>query len=375
MLELGYINCALCQYDYFTMEIIAIKLQFMVKLETMKGKNTDKFGWNICGHENIVHFLQSAISGDKLAHAYLFHGASQLGKKTVAGKLISSLFCFEDGKRPCGVCTNCRQVEAGVYPDLYTVEREINEKTEKLRRDIVIEQVRQLKTKLQQGTMLNGYKVALISEANLLNPNAANALLKILEEPTKNTIIVLVANNISDLPDTIVSRCQTFKFLPVAVPTISHYLSNRSVEDPEALARKSYGKPGMALSLSKNKELSNRLESNVETFFESIGGDTVKRFSLADTAIDWQKDEVVNVGELDILLTDWQSVVRDIMLIKSGNEALISNIDHVSDLEKQADRLKVSSLKSILEKIGQARDYAYHNISSKSALENLIINL
>lgn len=342
----------------------------------MKEVDNHQFDWDICGHDKIVHFLQSAILNKNLAHAYLFSGPSKLGKKAVAQSFIASLFCQNSEQNlPCGVCSSCQQVKNGVHPDFYTIEQEINEKTEKLSRSILIDQIRNLKYKLQQGTLLNGYKIALIKDAHLMNLNTANALLKVLEEPTKNTIIILLADDASALPQTISSRCQILRFLPVPTQEIKAYLENRGVFDSGLIARQSYGHPGIAINLSEDKEMTTEIKNNIKYFLKIMESDLSDRFEIIEKAVNWDKDEAINVTRLNNLLHNWKLVLRDILLINSDNESLVSNVSYLDELKVQAKSFDFLKIKSILNKIDQVNYYTWHNINSKSVLENLIINL
>lgn len=342
----------------------------------MKESDTKQFNWDVCGHEEIVHFLQSAISGNKLANAYLFSGPSQLGKQAVAYRLIASLFCQnQDKAKPCGVCPACLQIKNKIHPDFFITGQEMNEKTEKLSKSILIEQIRNLKHKLQQATLLNGYKVALITDAHLMNLNTANALLKILEEPTKNTVIILLVDDVSALPQTIASRCQTLRFLPVPTQTIKTYLENKGVFDSGLIAHQAHGYPGIALNLAENKDLIKAQADKVEAFLKIISADLNDRLELADKVVNWEKDEAVNVAMLGELFHNWQLVLRDALLIKSDNESLVTNVAHLDDIKQLVATLNFLKIKSILNKMDQVSSYTWYNINSKSVLENLIINL
>ncbi len=342
----------------------------------MKESDSQKFNWDICGHSEIVHFLQSAIINNNLAHAYIFSGPSQLGKELVAHKFIESLLCQKPNQaRPCEICGSCRQMKNSLHPDFYLIKQELNEKTEKINKNILIDQIRSLKYKLQQGTLLNGYKIALITDAQLMNLNTANALLKVLEEPTTKTVLILLVDNIASLPQTITSRCQTLRFLPVPTNQIKSYLENRGVFDSSLFAKQSHGRPGVAVSLAENQDLFKELNNNVKDFFKVINADLGHRLDLINDVVDWDKDEAINMSKLDHLIQNWELVLRDIMLIKSDNESLVTHINYLADLKKQADNLPYLKIQDILNKINQVDTYTGHNINSKSALENLIINL
>lgn len=340
-------------------------------------KNIDKFDWNICGHKNIVHFLQSAIVSQKIAHGYLFVGPAHVGKYTVAKEFIASILCqSEIGPIPCGECLHCQQLENSIHPDVYLVEKMTDEKTGKSKKNIVIDQIRDLKNRLQQATLLNDHKVAVIPEAQSINTNAANALLKVLEEPTPKTVIILIAENIDSLPQTILSRCQILKFLPIASNEIEKYLTyHESDIDKAKTARLSFGRPGLAISLSSNEEQQKKYSQNINYFFKILGSGLSQRFNIVADIIDWSKDEVNNIKELNGLFDDWQIILRDLSLFKNNNEPLVANIDYLEIIKKQSDSFSFSKIISVLNNINQAKKYFKYNVNSKLILENLIINL
>jgi len=174
---------------------------------------------NIIGHKNIVSFLEKSLKNKQIAHAYLFYGPKHLGKKTIAENFAEMLL----GQPIVN------------HPAIYFVKRERKEKENKMAQNISIEQIRELERKLSLSSFLNSYKIGIIEEAETMSIEAANSLLKTLEEPTPKTVIILLASNISVLPATIVSRCQVLKFLPVAKEKIYNHLLSLGASRDEAL--------------------------------------------------------------------------------------------------------------------------------------------
>ena len=167
---------------------------------------------DIIGHENILDFFEKVIQNDNLSHAYCFVGPNHVGKRAVAQQLAAQVLGLESSK-------------LRISPDFSVVEQSINEKTEKLRKDISIDQVRVLIKHLQQSSFVkDGYKVAVIDQVDLLSLGAANALLKTLEEPRKKTLLFLVTASDEKLLPTIKSRCQVINFLPVSEVKIKDLL-------------------------------------------------------------------------------------------------------------------------------------------------------
>jgi len=337
-----------------------------------------KFVWNICGHEPITNFLQAAIINNKVSHAYLFVGQSGLGKQTVAREFIKTLLC--EGtvpSRPCHECQNCLQMEKNLHPDIFTVSRIIDEKTGKWKRDIVIDQIRELKARLQQGTLLNSYKAALLPEAQLINLHAYNALLKIVEEPTPKTVIILIADSLDNLPLTIISRCQVINFLPVKAEAIEQYLLWRglSQEQSRKLSRLACGRPGLALTYWQQPQQLELQKKNLADFMNILAGDLSSRLDLLEDLIYWEKDEVENSGQINALLDNWTSLLRDLLLLKNDNEPLVANLDLIGAGQALSRQLTFASIKKMLSGINFARQAFAYNLNSKFVLENLIINL
>jgi len=147
------------------------------------------------------------LQGDRLAHAFLLSGQPGTGKQGLAMEMAAALLCLENSLPACGSCRSCQLLVSGAHPDFRILSFELN-KSGKLRTEIVIDQVRQLISFLQLTTTISEKKVALVQPAEAMNRNAANALLKTLEEPPGDAVIILLSNDPSRLAVTIRSRCQ-----------------------------------------------------------------------------------------------------------------------------------------------------------------------
>jgi DNA polymerase-3 subunit delta' len=155
------------------------------------------------------------LQGGRLAHAFLLSGPVGTGKYELGRRLMASLLCLEDGYPACGSCRSCHLLQSGAHPDGHLVSFEPHPKKDELRTEIVVEQVRRLSAVLQLTNTISRRKAALLFPAEAMNRNAANALLKTLEEPPGDAVLLLVAHRPSQLPATIRSRCQA---LHVRVP-------------------------------------------------------------------------------------------------------------------------------------------------------------
>ncbi len=165
--------------------------------------------WPVIGHKNIIKFLQKSIEADRISHAYLFVGPNYLGKKLMANYFIQSLLCQNNEVFPCNNCSNCHNFNRGLYLDFYKI------KTEEGKKNISVEQIRELRDKIKNTSFSGSYRIALIEGAKKLSLPAANSLLKTLEEPGKKTIFILISDYFDFIPATVMSRCQIINFNPV----------------------------------------------------------------------------------------------------------------------------------------------------------------
>jgi DNA polymerase-3 subunit delta' len=343
----------------------------------MKKENA-QINWGFCGQKPLVDFLQSALAKGKPSQAYLLVGQGNIGKSTLAMKFASALLCTnKTDLTACGECFHCRQISNGCHPDMTVIDRLSDDKTDKMKREISVEQIRDLCNKLQQTSFLDSYKIAVIPEAQYLNQNSANALLKIMEEPYGKSIMILVADDLSRLPKTIASRCQVLRFLPVPEPEISKYLTGLGADPENAgkLAKLAFGRPGLAVDYFRDQELFKERHAEAENLLSVISLNLAERFLLVDSIIDWQEDETINIKKLGSLFASWQSLLRDFLLLKNDNSALVSNLALLPKLEKMAGEMDFVRIKRCLAEVEKAKEYIHKNIASKFILENLIINL
>lgn len=152
--------------------------------------------------------LAERLQGGRIAHAFLVCGPAGTGKRDLAGRFMASLLCLEHRHPACGTCRSCSLLRTGAHPDGHVLSFEQHPNKDELRTEIVIDQVRRLTAALQLTNTISRRKAALIFPAEAMNANAANALLKTLEEPPGDAALLLVAHQPSRLPATLRSRCQ-----------------------------------------------------------------------------------------------------------------------------------------------------------------------
>lgn len=187
--------------------------------------------------------------GGRLGHALLLCGPARIGKRAVAEALASRLLCMADHRQPaCGHCRSCRAIHAGIHPDLLRVEFEINENTGKLRAEILVEQIRAISESLHRSADRGNTRVAIIDPADAMNPAAANAFLKTLEEPLEGRYLLLVCERPQRLPATVLSRCQRIVLSLPAAAVAQSWLQaqGHAGQEVETALAAASGHPGLA---------------------------------------------------------------------------------------------------------------------------------
>jgi len=218
----------------------------------------------IIGHQNIINLLQSQVDNDSLNHAYLFVGQAKLGKTLVAEKFSQYIFCknksISKGLKACDNCTECLRFKNGWHPDLFFIKRQTDKK------NIVIEQILELQQSLSLKSSGGNYKIIILEDAHNLNKEAANRLLKVLEEPYERTIFILTVDNLHNVLPTIRSRCQIIKFYPIAYEVLDDYLKKNITEEDKRVEMISLaeGKPGQVIDFLDNPKIFEQKKTFVE---------------------------------------------------------------------------------------------------------------
>jgi DNA polymerase-3 subunit delta' len=191
----------------------------------------------------------------RLPHALLMHGAEGIGKHILAQETGKALLCEQPQATACGSCRSCRLIEAGTHPDWFMIGLEIND-AGKPATEIKIGQIRDLCQSLVQTPQIGALKVALIHPADRMNRNAANSLLKTLEEPVPNTVLILVSSRPSRLPATIRSRCRQLRISAPTPQQAQAWIRHRYGDtDADALFAASGGMPAAAHIIAEAKML------------------------------------------------------------------------------------------------------------------------
>ena len=230
--------------------------------------------------------LQARHQRGALPHALLLCGPAGLGKRAFARRFVRGLLCerAQDGEA-CGQCRSCLLQDAGTHPDTVALGFGLR-KDGTPRTEIVVEQIRELSARLAMRSQFGGWQVAQIDPADAMNPAAANALLKTLEEPAAQTMLILLADAPWRLPQTIRSRCQRIEFaLPLSELALD-WLQGQGVAEPQAALEAALGNPGLALAWAQQGALARRVEVRRDLAALAAG-----RGEVAQLAKRWQDDE------------------------------------------------------------------------------------
>ena len=210
--------------------------------------NLDTYPW-LSGHWS---FFIQRLESDKLAHALMLEGPQGVGKTTLASAMVAKLLCREDLPRACGKCRSCNLLAGAAHPDYFELQPEEGSEV------IKVDQVRAMIAKLDLTTSISERKVAYIHPAECMNAAAANALLKSLEEPAGDTVLILVSNNPGRLPITIRSRCQAISVKQPATGDVLGWLEQNSGQTStqvEAALLAAGGSPLRALQYLESPDL------------------------------------------------------------------------------------------------------------------------
>jgi DNA polymerase III subunit delta' len=204
--------------------------------------------------------LQARRQRDALPHALLLCGPRGLGKRDFLRRFVRGLLCQHpnDGDA-CGRCRSCLLFDAGTHPDYVALSYGLR-KDGVQRSEIVVDQIRELSARLSKASQFGGWQIASIDPADAMNVAAANALLKTLEEPASQTMLILLADEAWRMPATIRSRCQRIDFQRPDEQAALAWLQALSVRDPQAALTAAGGNPGLARIWSEEGALAQRQE-------------------------------------------------------------------------------------------------------------------
>ena len=331
--------------------------------------DTNAFSFaNIIGQDKAKELLKRSVNQSKLGHAYLFRGPSGVGKKTMAYAFACLINCLspQNLQEPCGTCKSCLKFRSSNHPDFMKIEAE--------GASIKINQIRELKHALSFPPFEAEYRVVLLTEVHTMRREAANSLLKTLEEPPNNTILILTGDEANEILPTIVSRCQIIPFHIIGYEKVAEVLIEEedelSFELALTLASVAEGSLGRARLLLK-KDLLHIRQQIVDQLLH-ISPDQPEAveivLTLADTAAKLKED----LEELLDLLRLW---IKDLLLQFSGVSAKIINRDLALHLQTANQRWNLQQLTDKLHLIQTAKKQLARNCNRTLVCEVLFFGL
>lgn len=321
---------------------------------------------DILGHEQIIAHLQNAIEEDKVSHAYIFNGPEASGKMMLAEAFAMALQCEGEGKRPCLECRSCRQVADHNQPDIIYVSHEKPN-------TIGVDDIRtQINNDIDIKPYSSRYKVYIVDEAQKMNQQAQNALLKTIEEPPAYAIILLLTTNADSFLQTILSRCITLNLKAVKEDKIKEYLMKHyQIPDYQAdiCAAFSQGNVGKAIQLASSEEFGELKASVLQL---------MKR--LEDIDLYEMTGAVKQIAEYKLSVNDYFDLMmiwfRDVLYLKATNDVdgLIFK-DEVYDIKKQAAKRSYQGIETILEALEKAKIRLNANVNFDLVIELLLLTI
>lgn len=301
----------------------------------------------IIGYSKILN-LFSHYEEAAFQHAYILVGKESVGKRTLARFVSAKLL-------------NVREDKLDQHSDFLYIKRGINQKTEKEKKDFTIEQARFIKTKLQNSSWTKGFLVIIIDEAEFLNEEASNALLKILEEPPEKSIIFLLTPDEDLLLPTIRSRAQSIYFPLLSTEVISDALLKIgcSKEKAELIAAASWGRVGRAFNFFREEELFAIYQKEVQRFHTLLQLPFYQKLKNLENLFPKgeSEDHIKKRSELSNILEIWEMEWRIILL--NSKSKLGSEIKHIV---------------SIIDQLQEAQKLLQQNIHPKLLIENILLN-
>ncbi len=334
--------------------------------------------WGLIGHNWAVDYLRHSTATGRGAHAYLFAGTTGIGKALLALRLAQRLVCETDGPDPCLVCRACRRVEHGNHPDVRwnsLAQQSAESKEEAKSRELKIDTVRAWQHDIDMRPFEASRRVFVLDDANTLTEQAANALLKTLEEPPSYAVLILIAQGAGDLLPTVVSRCRVLKLRPVRRSRIAEALMQRfsvSSGDAELLAAWSGGRIGWAIRFLDQPELIEQQQARLDILAGLHTAGSVARLKWAEErAKEYRSDHEV----VSDWLTLWQSWWRDVLLLGAHCDDAITHLDRRDDLQALAGATSLGEAQRFLVQLDTARQQLADNVNPQLALEHLVLHL
>lgn len=346
-------------------------------------------GWPLIGHDKAIGTLRRSLRTGQLSHAYLFLGPIGVGKHKLALTLAMTVNCMGEkppGQEwpdvPCLLCPSCSRIARGAHPDVAEINLAVQAqasgeagKKGVHSRELKIEIIRDLQASVGLSPHSARRRVYIIGDADHLNEEASNCLLKTLEEPPTHTILILLANDEEAVLPTISSRCVQVPVRPLSRAIVAASLKavwGAGDEQAETLAALSGGRLGYAATmLDDQAAMSRRLEA-LEQASGLSGASILER---VEAAARYAKRYTDARSELFDMLDEWEAWWRDVLVVKANAAELVAAVDQLPALQITAQRTSVYGAASAVRLVQQTRLQLQENVNPRLALEALTLGL
>ena len=333
---------------------------------------------DILAQDHITDHFRKTIASNHLSHAYIFTGQDGVGKTLLAKEFSKAIFCSEKEDDSCNLCHNCVRIENNHHPDIHWIE--IEEKAKFLK----IDNIRDLQHSVKLSPVESNYKIFIIKEADRMNEEASNCLLKTLEEPPTSTIIILIANSLTPVKETIRSRCQIIRFHPIPAHIIEDQLVKRFNTDTGKvrwISRFCSGSLGSAFELLED----NFYEKNTD-IIDRISVSGIDNLLLAEEFIDTYLSSSDTLEEkrqsLKRILNCILQFYRDLLVVKVRNiygagkkGPPLFNTDREDTLQRCADYLTQKHTTDIINDILESIKFIDYNLNINLLVENIFTRI
>ena len=313
---------------------------------------------NIIGQTTAVRSLENMILHDQVRGSFLFLGPDGVGKRTTSIEFAKAINC-EKMKEGCR-CASCKKIDSGNHPDVFIIEPEGSSSS------IRIEKIRDIIYQASLKPYEARKKIFIINDAEDMTDEAQNALLKVLEEPPENHILILIASNISGLLPTVLSRCKVLKFYSLTQGQIQEFLQQEDIDEKDSslFSHMAMGSIGRAMEFIDN-DIITRRDEVVNNFF-------LRKSALLRESV-LKEEGSRDTEESLYMLLCWY---RDLLVSKFTKEdSVLLNIDRALEISSYGSRFTKEKLEKDLLNIITTIDYIRRNVNPKIALFNMAVEL
>ena len=319
---------------------------------------------DILGQDQIKEYFQNALKRHQFSHAYILTGEAGMGRKSLANAFAMTLQCENGETEPCGTCHSCKQFLSGNHPDVIYVR---HEKPASIGVDDVREQV---VNDAAVKPYSSPYKIYIIDDAELLTPQAQNALLKTIEEPPEYAVIFFLTTNAESFLPTILSRCTVLKLKPLYDSVIKDYLIKEckvSAHQADICTAFARGNLGKAIALSSSEEFM-QLQELVMRLLKKVPEMAVYEMV---SALKDLKDSGFRIGDCLEFMQLW---FRDVLMFKATQDSsLLIFKDEYKYLKEVSDHSDYAGIEKILAAIDKARVRLDANVNFELTMELMLL--